>query len=171
MCRRRSAIGRMPHIPANCVGQYKEGLTASVLVCMHRLSHVLCQVRRLEPSPAVPVLADISAAMNQQFVPQTAGGPRKALNRLEESMTNDAARAQWLLEAEKASIIGSCPKSKDSVRSCRLCDILSRLACALRVGHFRSGNKLWIDFAEKMGIHPAYPPPLSGLLAWSETFR
>ena len=76
--------------------------------------------------------AAIDAALKLRPVSHTAGGPMKALNRLVERLPTDRERALWLLEAEKASIIGSCPKSKSSVRSSLLAHMARPGLCISR---------------------------------------
>jgi len=82
--------------------------------------------------------------------------PTKALQMLRERLgTDPEARKKWLGEARVASVMGSCPRSKDS---------------------FRSGVKHWLDFVEvthgsQQCARFAFPPMMSDILAWANLFQ
>ena len=82
--------------------------------------------------------------------------PLKALQMLRARLgTDPEAREKWLGEARVASILGSCPRSKDS---------------------FRSGVRHWLEFVEiahgpELCGHYAFPPTMTDVLAWANLFR
>jgi len=70
---------------------------------------------------------------------------------LQDTMPRQAERVAWVEQARLEAIVGSCPKSKQSLRS---------------------GMKCWIHFArDVLGLLEPFPPPLGALLAWSGMFR
>jgi len=80
-------------------------------------------------------------------------GPCAAIAALQRDLPLDeVGRKRWLQQAKVAAILGSCPKTRDSLRS---------------------GFNSWIKFATAAlgGRKMALPPTLEGMLAWSLTFR
>jgi len=82
--------------------------------------------------------------------------PLEALELLNRNLPADSeARARWRDTARVSAVMGSCPRS---------------IAC------FKSGLKHWLRFIEvihgEVNIEEAaFPPGLSDVLAWSNTFR
>ncbi len=102
----------------------------------------------------------------QLMVDVTGRGPNAALQHLRQTLPSDASsRLEWCRRAKIAAILGSCPKSRDSFRSCTI--LRHGLASLL------SGIRNWISFAEVAlgGAQFAFPPSLEGIIAWSHAFR
>ena len=78
-------------------------------------------------------------------------GPRGAVKRLRATVNNEDM-SSWCERARVDALLGSCPKSIESVKS---------------------GIRAWLEFVEIVlsGQRDAFPPSLGGLLAWSKTFR
>ena len=82
--------------------------------------------------------------------------PIRALQMLKQRLGNDPeAMRKWLGEARVASILGSCPRSKDS---------------------FRSGVRHWLQFVETthgadLCGRYAFPPAMTDVLAWANLFQ
>ena len=79
--------------------------------------------------------------------------PNDALKHLRNTIPKDEpGRLLWHRQARIAAIVGSCPKTR---------------------GSMKSGIKNWIEFAEVTlgGKHRAFPPALEDVLVWSNTFR
>ena len=113
--------------------------------------------------------ADIEAALSKPTRHNGAGGPAKALARLKETLHTDAEKDLWLLEAEKAAVLSSCPKTLGSVRYQLCCAQPYVFECAPPL---RSGMRAWMQFSkEVLRDKTDFPPTLRGLLAWSSNFR
>ena len=70
---------------------------------------------------------------------------------LQAQLPSNELRNAWLLMAKYQAIMGSCPKSMNSLKS---------------------GIRTYLDFVEEYGFEAcAWPPTLDVLLAWSCTFK
>ena len=79
-------------------------------------------------------------------------GPRGACKRLRADNWSDQQRAGWIEQARHSAILGSCPRSRNSVVS---------------------GIRCYLAFADQClkCKGQEFPPTTAGLLAWSSLFR
>ena len=79
-------------------------------------------------------------------------GPTAALKRLMATTSSNAEKNEWVEKSRVGALLGSCPKSHDSLNS---------------------GTKAWIGFARHvLNLEGReFPPPIEGLLAWSALFK
>ena len=100
------------------------------------------------------VRAKFDRASNQivEHLNVTGRGPQDVATTLRRKYTDAASKAAWVRQARTNALLGSCPKSKASLRC---------------------GARNYISFAENMLDMPGreLPPTVDGLLAWSTTFR
>ena len=100
----------------------------------------------------VATIADILPRPVRSGVKVPSCRPAQALKWLNSSLATDWERLVWLESARIEAILGSCPKSLPSVVA---------------------GIRAWLSFAAEIlrAGGQAFPPTLSGLLAWSLLFR
>lgn len=102
--------------------------------------------------------------------------PVVALQDLEETLGNcPHKRAKWREEARVAAIMGSCPRSKESLASgvhphcVDMRTYVSIKVCLSGVRHWIRYIK--IIYGENDAERQAFPPRLHDILTWSNTFR
>ena len=99
---------------------------------------------------AVALSESGSVSQRVELIPTA--GPRRALQRLKQVVAGPGEVNRWLEEARLQAIVGSCPRSLESVKS---------------------GLRCWTGFAQDvLKLHGReLPPPLEGLQQWSLLFR
>lgn len=91
---------------------------ATPFMCLFRLTALLCSTRSglAAQSEEETILAMIDTP--SLLVDITGLGPRAALDHMHTDMPKDSeARERWWADARVSAIMGSCPKTRDSVKS------------------------------------------------------